>query len=117
SFDVRHRVVCSVRWDLPFRADGFSRDGGQLASIRTFQTGQPYSLLFCCDNNLDGNLTDRVGLGGTAPGSTSRNIFRAPGIQTVDLAINKRFKFGERQKLEFRTEILNLFNHEYFGIP
>jgi len=117
NFDVRHRFVFSAIWDLPSRKDSFFLDGWQLASIGSFQTGQPYSLLFCCDNNLDGNLTDRVGLNFSNPGSTPRNIFRAPGIQTVDLAINKRFKFGERQKLEFRTELFNLFNHENFGIP
>ncbi len=117
NFDVRHRFVYSAIWDLPFRKENNLLGGWQLASIGTFQTGQPYSLLFCCDNNLDGNLTDRVGLGFSNPGSTPRNIFRAPGIETVDLAVNKKFRFGERHKIEFRTEIFNLLNHENFGIP
>src|SRR5262249_33830792 len=72
---------------------------------------------FCCDQNLDGNLTDRVDPLITNPGFEPRNTFRAPGIQTVDLAVNKFFKFTERQKLEVRSEFFNLFNHPNFGIP
>jgi len=115
NFDVRHRFVYSAIWDLP----GFSQNnffgGWQLASIGTFQTGQPYSVLLCCDLNQDGNLTDRFNplTGRYDP----RNTYRAPGIATVDLAVNKHFAFSDRQKLEFRSEFFNLFNRTHFGIP
>ncbi len=108
NFDVRHRFVYSLIWELPFYSDNKILGGWQLASIGTFQTAQPYTLLNCCDANLDGNLTDRIG---------SRNAFRAQGIATVDLALNKNFKFSEAQRLEFRTEVFNLFNRTHFGIP
>jgi len=117
NFDVRHRFVYSFIWDLPIFKESKLLGGWQLASIGTFETGQPYSVLFCCDQNLDGNLTDRVDPLITNPGFEPRNTFRAPGIQTVDLAINKFFRFTERQKLEFRSEFFNLFNHPNFGIP
>ena len=117
NFDVRHRFVYSFIWDLPFFEESRILGGWQLASIGTFQTGQPYSTLFCCDVNLDGNLTDRVDPTLSAPGNSPRNIYRAPGISTVDMAVNKYFRFGERHRLEFRTEIFNLFNRENFGIP
>jgi len=113
NFDVRHRFVYSLIWDLPTKFLG----GWQVASIGTFQTGQPYSVLFCCDLNLDGNLTERVGPGATSPGSTGRNAYRARGIETVDVAVTKRFRFGERQSLEFRSEFFNVFNRNNFGIP
>ena len=109
SFDVRHRFVYSFIWDLPIFRESNILGGWRLASIGTFQTGQPYSLLSCCDDNSDGNLTDRAG--------TLRNSFRAPGIETVDVALNKDFRFGDRHRLEFRTEVFNLFNRTHFGIP
>jgi hypothetical protein len=122
NFDVRHRFAYSFIWDLPLWKGRNMLGGWQVASIGTFQTGQPYSVLFCCDINLDGNLTDRVsqvdGQGLPAdPGSAPRNTFRAPGVATVDATINKIFRFSEAQNLEFRTEVFNLFNRTHFGIP
>jgi hypothetical protein len=117
NFDVRHRFVYSFIWDLPLWEQSKIWGGWQFASIGTFQTGQPYSLLFCCEINQDGNLTDRITPGLTLAGSAPRNSLRAPGIQTVDVSLNKMFRFSERQNLEFRTEVFNLANHPNFGIP
>ncbi len=118
SFDVRHRFVYSALWDLPFWRDNSLLGGWQVASIGTFMTGQPYSVLFCCDINLDGNLTDRVSDPNlTDIGVSGRNNFRAPGVATVDLTINKIFRFTEYQNLEFRSEFFNLFNRTHFGVP
>ncbi|HSO73510.1 MAG TPA: hypothetical protein VLU47_01635, partial [Blastocatellia bacterium] len=123
NFDVRHRFVYSLIWDLPIFEQNDILGGWQVASIGTFQTGQPFSVLFCCDANLDGNLTDRIdpGLGADGlpqnAGVARRNQFRAPGIENVDLAVNKNFRFGDRQGLEVRTEFFNVFNRTQFGIP
>jgi hypothetical protein len=108
NFDVRHRFVYSAVWDLPFLKENIIFGGWQLASIGTFQTGQPFTVISCCDANLDGNLTDRV---------VPRNSLRAPGVATVDLAVNKFFRFSDRYSLEFRSEFFNLFNRAHFGIP
>jgi Carboxypeptidase regulatory-like domain len=110
NFDVRHRFVYSAIWDLPIFEKSKLLGGWQLASIGTFQSGQPYSVLFCCDVNLDGNLTERAG-------ATGRNQFRAPKIANVDFTVNKYFRFNESRRAEFRTEFFNLFNHPNFGIP
>lgn len=117
NFDVRHRFVYSLIWDLPILRDNNIFGGWQITSIGTFQTGQPYTVLFCCDNNLDGNLTDRIDGGLSNPVSTGRNLFRAPGIENVDLAVNKHFRISDRQKIEFRSEFFNVFNNSQFGIP
>ena len=117
NFDVRHRFVYSLVWDLPIFEGNRALGGWQVGSIGTFQTGQPYSALFCCDLNLDGNLTDRVDPGGLNPSFGRRNAFRAPGVATVDMSLNKFFRFTERHKLEFRSEFFNLFNRTNFGIP
>jgi carboxypeptidase family protein len=144
SFDVRHRFVTSWVWDLPFFEQNKILGGWQLAGIGTFQTGQPFTVLTGLDSNLDGNLTDRLGstagitevnkgslrfqfpstpaaqfslVAARVDGAVGRNTFRAPGIATVDLAVNKNFKLSERQKLEVRSEFFNLFNRTHFGIP
>src|SRR5262249_20692461 len=119
NFDVRHRFVYSFIWDLPIFGKSKLLGGWQMASIGTFQTGQPYSVLAAIDVNQDGNLTDRVAPGTTSPlqAGASRNLFRAPGIATVDLAATKAFKFSDRHRLEFRSEFFNLFNRTHFGIP
>ena len=117
NFDVRHRFVYSAIWDLPIFRGRENLGGWQIASIGTFQTGQPYSVLLCCDSNLDGNLTERVGPGASNPGATGRNNYRAPGINTVDLALTKHFKFAERHRFELRGEMFNAFNRSNFGIP
>jgi hypothetical protein len=120
NFDVRHRFAYSAIWDLP----GFNRrgvfGGWQLASTGAYQTAQPYSVLFCCDINRDGNSSDRISFlssAGANPGSAPRNTFRAQDTAWVNLAVNKIFAFGEAGKLEFRSEFFNLFNRANYGIP
>ena len=120
NFDVRHRFAYSLVWNLP----GYGRKdilgGWQLANIGAFQTAQPYSVLFCCDINRDGNASDRISFlnsTGANPGSAPRNTFRAQGMAVVNLAVNKSFAFGEDHRLEIRSEFFNLFNHANFGIP
>jgi hypothetical protein len=142
NFDVRQRFVYSFIWELPLPKRGRWLSGWQLAGIGTIQTGQPYTILSGFDVNLDGNLTDRLNrttdlaevnqssrrfsfrsdpfLSVASPGqdgAVGRNTFRAPGIETIDLAINKHFSFGERHKVELRSEIFNLLNRAHFGIP
>ncbi|MDX2029969.1 MAG: TonB-dependent receptor [Blastocatellia bacterium] len=142
SFDIRHNFVYSLVWDLPFASKNRLLGGWRIASIGTFRTGQPFTLLSGVDVNLDGNLTDRVntinglqqlnkgpvrfslpdnqlGLlaGAGSDGAVGRNTLRAPGTATIDLAIGKIFKFKDRHKFEFKAEIFNLFNRTHFGIP
>ena len=131
NYDARHRFSYSFIWDLPLWTDSRAWGGWQFSSIGQFQTGQPYTVLFCCDVNLDGNLTDRVAdrspiqfnsvgdvIGGVSDvGIAGRNNFRAPGIATVDAALTKTFRFTESKNLEVRSEVFNLFNRTHFGIP
>ena len=45
-------------------------------------------------------------------GSSPRTAaFRLPGIMNADFSVNKMFKITEQRRVEFRTEIFNLFNH------
>lgn len=141
NFDARHRFVYSAVWALPFFERSRVLGGWELSSIGTFQTGQPFTIIGCCDTNLDGNLTDRLNTAEgvkfvnrgpvrfnfipTQPhmarlrqnGAVGRNTFRAPGIATVDLAVIKNFRFSETRTLAFRTEVFNAFNRPHFGVP
>jgi hypothetical protein len=60
-----------------------------------------------------------------AQGQQSAHIFgnskignlRGPNLVDFDLVLQKHFKIGESQQLEFRSELFNLFNHPNFGLP
>ncbi|HWQ36334.1 MAG TPA: carboxypeptidase-like regulatory domain-containing protein [Blastocatellia bacterium] len=120
NFDVRHRFAYSAIWDLPGYGHRGILGGWQLASTGAYQTAQPYSVLFCCDINRDGNSSDRISFlssAGANPGSAPRNTFRAQDTAWVNLAVNKSFVFGEVRKIEFRSEFFNLFNRASYGIP
>jgi hypothetical protein len=67
------------------------------------------------------NLTNAEGAF-TAPiagGPGNRNIAYGPGLWNVDLALLKDFKmpFAESQKLQFRCDAINVFNHPNFSNP
>jgi Carboxypeptidase regulatory-like domain/TonB dependent receptor-like, beta-barrel len=44
-------------------------------------------------------------------GNLSRNAFRGPAFKDVDFAIFKNTNVTEKVKVQFRTEMFNLFNH------
>jgi hypothetical protein len=51
-------------------------------------------------------------------GNGPRNPGRSPAFYETDLDLNKRFNTpSERVKLEFRTEVYNLFNHTNLYLP
>jgi hypothetical protein len=50
-------------------------------------------------------------------GNTGRNILVGPGTNNFDFSILKDFVFTETMKLQFRTEIFNIFNHAQFLQP
>jgi hypothetical protein len=60
-----------------------------------------------------------------APGQQSAHSFgkgkignlRGPNLVDLDLVLQKNFKIGERQQIEFRSEFFNLLNHPNFGLP
>ncbi len=44
-------------------------------------------------------------------GDAGRNIIRGPGFQNWDISLFKTFPISERERVEFRTEFFNAFNH------
>ena len=55
-------------------------------------------------------------------GNSPRNFLRGPGFSNLDFSLIKSFPihYGplkENQKIDFRAEFFNLFNHPNFGLP
>lgn len=50
-------------------------------------------------------------------GNLPRNALKGPDFLQTDLILNKKIPINERFKLEFRTEIFNLFNRTNFSNP
>ena len=147
NFDVRHRFAYNFIYDLPaFNQQGAVArallGGWQLASLGSFQTGQPFTVNSIFDVNLDGNLTDRLnstsGLVRTgdrrqpvrltadpltllAPigqnGQVGRNSFRAGNVLDLNLAFVKQLPIGEQRAISFRADIFNFINRANYAIP
>ncbi len=147
NFDVRHRFAYNFIYDLP--AFGQRGDlvqtilgGWQLASLGSFQTGQPFTVNSIFDVNLDGNLTDRLnttsGIAVTgnrsqplrltvnpqsllAPigqtGKVGRNSFRAGSVLDLNASLLRNIKLGEQKTLGFRMDVFNFINRANYGIP
>jgi hypothetical protein len=50
-------------------------------------------------------------------GSVGRNTIIGPGLQTLDMALEKNFKIRERGVVTFKAEMFNVLNHANFGLP
>jgi hypothetical protein len=144
--DVRHRLVTSAIWDIPFRRSGAGWSnallrGWQIAGIATWQTGIPLTPTVApnpanttsparADRLRDGNLPgdersidrwfDRTAFAPAAAfqyGNSGRHVLRSPGIATLDALVSRNFPIGERRRIEFRWELFNLTNTAQFGRP
>ena len=57
------------------------------------------------------------GATGLASNPTPRNAFRAPYQQNWDVSIQKAFHLGEKNNVQFRMDVFNVFNHPIFTTP
>jgi hypothetical protein len=60
---------------------------------------------------------DPAGLVPMPFGNAGRNLLSGPSFMNWDFSLFKRFKVRERQTLEFRYEMFNMFNHPNFSNP
>jgi hypothetical protein len=113
--------------------------GWQVNGITTFQTGQPVTALMGFDNANVGDGTARPNQIGNPNlsrgarsqthwfnvnafvpaafqtfGNAARNNIIGPGLNNFDFSILKTFKIAEQKRIEFRTEIFDVFNHTNF---
>jgi hypothetical protein len=125
DFDIRHRVIASASYQLPFRRPGRLRhviEGWQLNGILSLYTGLPFTVQ-SATNTLNigsgsraswigpGNgglpenqrsIQDWFNVAAFAPpsplqfGNAGRNILRGPGTAQLDLSVFKNFRLKER---------------------
>jgi hypothetical protein len=111
--DARHQVAGYGLVNLPWR---ITVSGSWRA-----RSGFPIDAAAGTDLNGDGNYLSPGAVGGngastsdrpySAPGvSIPRNAFRNRMYKAVDLRFLKAFPLGEGRRLEFSTEMFNLFN-------
>lgn len=53
----------------------------------------------------------------TAYGSAGRGLVRGPGIDNLDMAVFKNFRFSETKNLQLRFEVFNVLNHPQYLNP
>jgi hypothetical protein len=119
--------------------------GWALSGILDRHDGFPFSIVGYGDPNGDGDNLSRANLVGNpsptggatiahwfntaafaepvnSDGNSARNLLRGPKFVDVDAGLIKSFAlpygpFREKQKLDFRFEAFNLFNHPNLGQP
>jgi hypothetical protein len=146
SFDIRQRLIVSFTYDLPFKSGNKTLNAlvgnWQAGGIITRQSGQPFTVNFNGDRANTGqlnqrpNLIDDPNLSSSARtverwfntsafvvqpvgalGMAGRNILEGPGTNLVDFSLLKNIPISEHQRLQFRSEFFNLFNHANFDFP
>lgn len=144
DFDARHHFNVHYIYDLPFKGNRLI-DGWQISGITTFQSGNPLTInvsgagptgVATRRPNLVGNPSvsnqdpsrwfntaafcapGTAGCAGpTIFGTLGRNVIEGPGFNNFDFSIIKNTKVSEYLKVQFRTEIFDVFNHPNFGQP
>jgi Carboxypeptidase regulatory-like domain len=125
---------------------GRALNGWQVSGIYTYQSGFPILINNCNDQELQGSTLgfecpgkpDLIGafkthdprIDGTVfdptiftnsalgkIGDTPRTLCCNPPINNWDIGLFKDTAIGEKARLEFRTEIFNIFNHaQFYGV-
>jgi len=101
--DARHRFVANAIFSTPTAWNPFVRDF-TFSTIVTLQSPQYFTKYAGFDANGDvfGN-NDRVG-------NEARNTFKGDSLQTVDIRIERAFRFKEQVQLKIMAEAFNLLN-------
>ncbi|MCB1019723.1 MAG: TonB-dependent receptor [Bryobacterales bacterium] len=143
SFDQRQRIVFAGSYALPFR-NPVGRNW-TIYTIASAGSGRPLTPALSIDNSNTGNSgsifgqdrPDAIGdpnTGASTPeqwfntaafaipaeytfGNAGRNVLTGPGTASVDLAVVRRFAFGERAHLDLRAEAFNVANRTNFDLP
>lgn len=141
AWDRRHRFVTSGSYMLPFQ-NVWAREW-QVSAILTLTSGSPFTPTLSQDIAGIGNLGNQrpnlvgdphlgsddqninrwfnssafaIPAAGTF-GDAGRNILTGPGLNTVDMAVSRRFSLFGSAELQVRFEMFNLFNHANFLLP
>ena len=145
DFDRKQRLVLSGLLEEGKLYKGTSKltqafaNDWQAASIMTFQSGTPYSVVCVIGSTVNSRADYNTGTIAAktagqifnpnayacdypgdyiAPyGNTPRNFLRGPGQKNVDLSLFKNFTVMNTNTVQFRAEIFNIGNWENFNNP
>jgi hypothetical protein len=137
--DRRHIFTGNYVYLLPFFENSTNAalkgifGGWQVSGITTINSGQPMSRILANTNGfLRGNRPNLVGdpeagqqtanlywfnPNAYAPaadgtfGNAARAEFRQPGRNQTDLSLSKNWTFNGSQRVQFRADMINAFNH------
>lgn len=136
DFDARHRLVVNGIYELPFKGNRI-KEGWQLGAIVQLQSGNPVNIITTNStvngvaNTIRPDVAGPVEINGSLDrwfdpnaftavarfGSLGRNVIIGPGFNNVDFSVLKNIALGENTRLQFRTEVFDIFNHANFGQP
>ena len=113
--NVPLRFVFDAIAEAPWHVSGWLGElanGWQLSPIFQEQNGLPYSVRTSgtVPGGLPGGGVNGSGGDFRVPGF-SRNLFRQPNTQVLDLRLSKFFTVKDRYRIELSGEAFNLFNH------
>jgi len=146
SFDHRQRAVTSFIYQIPVRKDaaGWLRAliaEWQASGNFSVQSGAPFTVNIGSDQaNIGSGPAQRPNVAGNPNngphtpeqwfntsvfslpalysfGNAPRNAVIGPGLQELDVALEKDIPLKERVRVQFRAEAYNVFNHPNFNIP
>jgi hypothetical protein len=100
--DQRHRLALSGSFEAPAAF--------QLSYIFQYGSRLPFNVLTGGDRNNDTNVNDR-------PAGLGRNTGRGFDYASLDLRLSRRFRMGERVKLETMVEGFNVLNRSNLQLP
>jgi len=104
------RLACLVRWRCSARAWRRALSGFELSYIFQYGSRLPFNVLTGSDRNFDTNVNDR-------PAGLGRNTGRGFDYASLDLRLSRRFRLGERLKLETIAEGFNVLNRANLQLP
>jgi Carboxypeptidase regulatory-like domain/TonB dependent receptor len=140
TFDIRHRFVSAIVYDVPFRTGNaianFLISGWQTNAIFTAQTGNATQVTDATNRPDSWSRFDRPDLVADPDlprgdrtedqffnvdafqvvreprfGTAPRMMVRQPGFWNIDFTLAKRFRITEASGLTFRADFYNLLNH------
>lgn len=144
DYDVRHYLEFDYSYEIPAipRVPKLIGGGWQFNGVTVMRAGLPYNVICGCDAAGIGAATARPDLilgvptqpaGYDLPkrqlnlaafkavsgrfGTLGRNVFTGPSAYNWDFSLFKNFAVTERQQIQFRAEMFNIFNTPQFANP
>jgi hypothetical protein len=145
DYDARHLLEFDYTYEIPAptKALPFLFNGWRINGLTQMRSGLSTNVTCGCDSMLIGSASSRPDLVPGVPlrpanvdipnaqfnilafknpapgtwGNAGRNILKGPAAYNWDFSLFKDYRVRERQMVEFRAEMFNLFNTPEFGLP